>query len=188
MPLKITTPPAVEPITAAEAKLHLRVDVSDDDALIGALITAVREHAETITQRALAQATYCLYLDEFPAAIEVPRPPLGGITHIKYVDPSGTLTTLASTEYTVSAADEPALIVPAYGKTWPTTQSHVDVVQVTFTAGYTAELLPDAARAYMLAAIGTLYANRESAAQADRVPKNIEFLDRLLDGLRVWSA
>lgn len=188
MTLKITTPPSVEPITVADAKVHLRVDVSDDDSLIGALITAVREHAETLTQRALAPATYCLYLDEFPEEIELARPPLTSVTHIKYLDSSGTLTTLASTEYTVKAADEPAVIVPAYGKTWPSTLAHVDAVQVTFVAGYAAADLPGAVRAYLLAALGTLYTNRESAAQADRVPKSIEFLDRLLDGSRVWSV
>ena len=40
----------------------------------------------------------------------------------------------------------------------------------------------------ILAALGTCYANRESTAQADRVPKTSDFLDRLLDRYRVWSA
>ena len=31
------SPPAAEPLTLADAKLHLRVDFSDDDALITAL-------------------------------------------------------------------------------------------------------------------------------------------------------
>ncbi|MBV9418770.1 MAG: phage head-tail connector protein, partial [Alphaproteobacteria bacterium] len=38
MSLQLTTPPATEPITLAEAKTHLKVDTTDDDALITRLI------------------------------------------------------------------------------------------------------------------------------------------------------
>ncbi len=49
----LTVPPAGEPLTLAEAKLHLRVDLSDDDALITALISAAREQAEFLTGQRL---------------------------------------------------------------------------------------------------------------------------------------
>ena len=45
------TPPAVEPVTVAEAKAHLRVDISDDDTYIGTLITAAREWCEEYLDR-----------------------------------------------------------------------------------------------------------------------------------------
>ena len=58
MPLVIVTPPAEEPVSLAEAKLHLRVDIADDDALITALISAARQAAETITGRQIVTARW----------------------------------------------------------------------------------------------------------------------------------
>ncbi len=51
---KVLTPPTVEPITLADAKAYLRVDVSDDDVFIDALIMRARAYGETVTGRAIA--------------------------------------------------------------------------------------------------------------------------------------
>jgi len=69
MPLQLVSAPAGEPITLLEAKQHLRVDVDDDDALIGSLITAARQAAETRTGRQLMTARWKLVLDGFPGSL-----------------------------------------------------------------------------------------------------------------------
>lgn len=63
-----TALPKTEPVALADAKSFLRISAGfvDDDALIGALIQAAREHAETVTGRALAQRTFRQVLDSFP--------------------------------------------------------------------------------------------------------------------------
>jgi uncharacterized phiE125 gp8 family phage protein len=66
MSLKLTTAPAGEPVTVAEAKAHLRVDIADDDALIGMLIVAARLGAENVCRRAFVTQAWDLYLDSFP--------------------------------------------------------------------------------------------------------------------------
>ncbi len=69
MPSALVTAPATEPVSLAEAKLHLRVEtgMTDDDTLISALIVAARQVAETITRRALITQVWKLVLDQFPA-------------------------------------------------------------------------------------------------------------------------
>lgn len=69
MPLQLVTPPAGEPVSLAEAKQHLRVDGDDDDLLIGSLIAAARQAAETQTGRQLITARWKLVLDAFPGPL-----------------------------------------------------------------------------------------------------------------------
>ena len=69
MGLVIATAPAAEPISTADAKLHLRVDITDDNDLIDALVKVAREHVEIITRRALITQTWDYYLDDFPGEL-----------------------------------------------------------------------------------------------------------------------
>ena len=186
MGLKVITPATVEPVSVALAKLHARVEIDDDDALIESYITAARERAEHETERALAPATFCLYLDEFPpVGIKIPRPPVNAIQSVQYVDGAGDLQTIDSADYSLDDAQEPAWVLPAYGYTWPSTLDVANAVRVTFTAGYTADACPAQVKSYILAVVAAMYAQREILAQADRVPKSVQFLDGLLDRSRV---
>mgnify|MGYP001615569614 CR=1 FL=1 len=58
----ILTPASAEPVTLTDVKAYMRIDFSDDDTLIGKIITRARMRCETLTGRALAsqqiQATY----------------------------------------------------------------------------------------------------------------------------------
>lgn len=67
MPSAIVTQPLTEPVTLAEAKLHLRVDNTADDALVSALIAAARQQVETITRRAFITQSWKLVSDKFPS-------------------------------------------------------------------------------------------------------------------------
>ena len=56
--LRVVTAATAEPVTLVEAKAHLRVTHSADDALITRLLTAAREWVEAETGVALAAAEY----------------------------------------------------------------------------------------------------------------------------------
>jgi len=65
--LRQSTPPLIEPVSLADMKLHLRVDIDDDDSLIQALISAARERAEDFTGRCFIPRGLTFGLDRFPA-------------------------------------------------------------------------------------------------------------------------
>ncbi len=158
------TPPAVEPITLAEAKLHLRVDLDDDDDLITSLIVAARQVCEGRLRRALVTQVWDLTLCGFPECgpIRVPLPPLVSVGSVKYRDGAGVQQTLSGSVYVV-AAGTPGAIHLADGQSWPTTQEHPEAVTVRFTAGYgAAAAVPDCIKAAMKLLIGHWYENREA--------------------------
>ncbi|PQV50975.1 head-tail connector protein [Paraburkholderia sp. BL21I4N1] len=66
MGIRLTQAPAEEPVTVDEAKLHLRVTDSGEDALIAMLISAARVHAENVCRRVFVTQKWDLFLDAFP--------------------------------------------------------------------------------------------------------------------------
>lgn len=162
MPLIVINPPSEEPVTLVEAKLHCKVDGSDDDALITALITAMREQAEHRIGRALCTQTLESVLDAFPDAVKLPKPPTASVTSVKYLDADGLLQTLDAVAYTVDKDSEPGWVVPAYGLAWPDTRTEPNAVRVRYVAGYgAAAAVPKSIKAWILMAVGTLYSQRE---------------------------
>ncbi len=103
MPAKLLTPPAFEPIDLDLAKAHLRVDYSDDDGYIQALITAAREYCETVMGRSVMTQTWQLNRDSFPAlspnvpyAVAAPSGTLYGVWNQQGSSPLGWQTDLSS--------------------------------------------------------------------------------------------
>jgi uncharacterized phiE125 gp8 family phage protein len=191
MTLKLIAAPAAEPITLTEAKAHLRVDASTDDAIITAMIQAVREQAEHETGRALITQTWERVLDAFPAVeIELGRMPVDAISSIKYLDGTGAQRTLGSSLYTLDADTAPGWVLPVAGAAWPATADSANAVRVRFTAGYGASgaAVPAAVRAWMLLHLGALYRQREAFAAGQPVaPLPDRFVAALLDGVRVYA-
>jgi uncharacterized phiE125 gp8 family phage protein len=185
MGIKVITPPAAEPVSLAEAKLHLRVDGSDDDALITRLISAAREQAEHELDRSVAPQTLELRLDAFPSgAIRLPRGPVTEIVSVVYVDADGAEQTIAGTNYSIDDAQIDAWLLPDYDYDWPSTRDEANAVRVRYAAGWTT--CPSAVKQWILLAVGTMYAYRE--ADSDRPALPSTFAHRLLDPYRVHSV
>ncbi len=201
--------PVLEPVSLAEAKLHLRVDLSNEDALIAGLIVTARELCELRTRRSFIEQTWEGRLDCFPSesvgywsranryfgpgdarywpgsrtgTIVFDHPPLISVESIQYVDANGATQTLATSEYDVSAGT-PGRARPKALKQWPGTRAgRMDAVIVTYKAGYSEDpiLVPASIRSAMLLTIGHLYLNREDVVPGARAELPIGAA-RLLD-------
>lgn len=153
MPLQLTRDAAVEPLSLAEAKLHLRVDITDDDVLIGAMISSARKFAENLLQRSLISQAWRYTIDSFPGptligipwgrtytlpqhAIILERSRVQNVTAINYLDMSGTPQVVPTTQYIVDYSSEPCRITPVFGQIWPIPLPQIGAVNVQFTSGY----------------------------------------------------
>lgn len=186
--LVLKTAPTEEPVSAAELKLHLRLDTDDDNQYLDGLIIAARSYAESHLRRAIIKQTWTLYLDGFPPyvtiggqpfvesvsglkfarseygydAIYIPNPILIAINSIKYTDPNGTVQTLANTEYTVDVASVPGRVVPVYGKAWPPFRYVPNAVAIEFDAGWADALsVPEQVKQAVKMLAAHWYENRE---------------------------
>lgn len=191
MGLVLVTAPAAEPVSLAEAKLHLRIDATDEDALITELIAAARKYCERFTRRAWITQTWDLKLPRFPPvddpwelgfcdrAIRLPLPPAQSTTSITYTDENGISQTLSSSLYTLDSTVEPALIHEAYNEDWPETRDVPNAVVVRFVAGYgLAASVPEPLKIALKLLVAHWFEHREAAQDTalHSVPMAVESL------------
>jgi uncharacterized phiE125 gp8 family phage protein len=87
----LLTPPAVEPISLAEAKLYLRVEHDDDDAVIASLITAARAQVEMQARVALITQAWRFVYSRWPATgrLTLTRAPVRQLLSARVYDGAG---------------------------------------------------------------------------------------------------
>lgn len=160
--IAVKTAPVTEPITTAEAKTHLRVDISDDDTYIATLVTAARKRIEEFTGVRMVTQTLYWYLDSFPCedVLNIPVGPVTAVSSVKYTpDGAAQETFSASTGYETDLVSLPARIALKSSQSWPSdTLNRVNGVCVEFVAGYGAASGLVAARATLTAAEATVAA------------------------------
>ena len=160
---KVTGSVSFEPFTTTVAKAHLRVDHSDDDTLIGSLITAVRLAAEAFIDQPICSRTFSDYHYDFPDVIKLYYGNVSSVSSIQYYDGANALQTLSSAYYHVDNVQGRAIIGLNDGYTWPDVydDKHNGVV-INYTAGYTTTgSIPENLILGMKLMLATFYEQRE---------------------------
>jgi len=135
--LKVITPPATEPVTLAEMKLHSRIDVDEDDALVTSLIIAARMQIEQMANTKLITQTLALSIDSLPdSGILYLDGPVQSVTTFEYTDLDGNLQEWDDTLYQVDITANPARLMPIYDEDYPDILDDYNSIIVTYIAGY----------------------------------------------------
>lgn len=191
----LTTEPATEPVTLAQAKAQIRIDHDSEDDFLNLLIEAARQMLERDTQTQLVTATWTLTRDRLPAwpsksdRLTLPKAPLQSVTSVKYVDTDGTLQTFAAANYHVNTDCRPPEIVLADGASWPADidSGRPDALQVLGVFGFgDAADVPAFAKLAILLLVGHWFNNRE-AVLVGTVSKEIEIAYQRLAESLAWT-
>ena len=185
--LKVVTAAASNPIAQSEAKTHLRVTTSDEDAYITNLITAATQMAQNYTNSYFIDTTLRMNFSYFPEGeFRLYGGKINSLTHIKYYNDDNSLTTWSADNYSVNLDAEPCLITYSETSTLPNTYLRSDSVQATYVSGYgsSSSDVPMAIRQAILILIGHLYENRQEVVFGSPkvMPKASEWL---LDPYRI---
>jgi uncharacterized phiE125 gp8 family phage protein len=188
MALVLTSGPALEPVTVAEAKAHLRVDGTDEDTLIASLILTSRLHVEAGLGLALITQSWRLLLDRWPAEkdLELPLRPLQSIDEVRVLSADGDPTIIAAGNYLADSASVPPRLVRT-GVIWPQPGQAANGIEIDFTAGYgdAASDVPAPIRQAVLLLIAHWYERREPIAIGSPETAVPAAIAQLLDPYRV---
>ena len=189
-----------EPISADNVREYAHIDDGVETTVINNMIKSSRLYVENYLGRSLLNRTLKLsidYVDEVDQPlwegtrigpdmairrryIQLPRPPVVSVTHVKTFDDADTETTLASSKYYVDNQREPARIVLRNGETWPTALRVANAIEITYVSGYGASRsnVPEAIIQGLLSHISFMYENRGDAygKPQNPLPHSIKYL------------
>lgn len=158
---RITSAPAVEPVTLSEVKDQLRIDATEtvDDTFLTQAIIDARQEIEDVTGLALITQSWLMTLDGWPSARDVwwngtrqgaisdmhawdgtvylPRYPLQSVDSVTVYDTSGTGTVVDVAEtFDVDTQQDYGRMALKSGATWPTATQSINAIEVGYTSGY----------------------------------------------------
>lgn len=187
--LELVTPATTPLVTAAEMKLHGRLDtIPEGDDFMEALVEAATARAQDITKRAFLTEAWRLTMDRWPGAVSdewwngvregipsllesgsflIRKAPFLAVSAVKTVDENGTETTWTSSNYFATPEAGFGRVAKREGQTWPLIVSPVRSVggiRIEFTAGYGTDPtnVPAPIRQAVKMIAQHLYENREA--------------------------
>ena len=182
MSLVMTSGPALEPITLAEAKALARIDGAAEDALVQSLIITSRLHIEAALGLALVMQTWRLSLDAWPAGdtLDLPLRPVYAVTAIRVFAADGQPAVVAPDRYRLDTDSAVPRLVRLSGS-WPAPGRARNGIEIDLTAGYgaTADTIPQPIRHALLLLVVHWYEHRdpiEIGSPSTRIPPAVSAL------------
>ena len=188
--MTLVAAPTTEPVSLEEAKAHLRIDTTDEDALISALIHTATARAEQFTGRALVTQTWRQTMDGWPGLpdaharigslrarlggiptsphfVNIGRLPLQSVISITTYDDDDNGSIFSSGEYFVDTESLPGRVVLRGGASWPVISRAANGIEIVFIAGYgVAEEVPPPLRQGILMLAGHFHEHREAVGDS----------------------
>ncbi len=161
---EVTTPASTPVLTTAEAKTHLKVDITTDDTLIDNLIASATQISQEYTNRFFINTTITQKGNNFDDLKELYKSTVGSVTHIKYYDNNDALQTLATSVYYLNNVVQPAQISLKVSQSFPSVADKQNAVECEYVVGYGASAsdVPEAIKQAVLLTVGNWYENRSS--------------------------
>lgn len=128
-------------VSVADLKKHCRVDISDDDDLIAALLGVAVDIVERKTQRSLLPRTFDWTRANLENGMRLPLAPVTQVRSLKYLTyPYGPQATLDPAQYIVAPDGQGTVIDKPYFLRWPWIGQGPNPVVVRFDAGDPAKI------------------------------------------------
>jgi uncharacterized phiE125 gp8 family phage protein len=188
----LITPPAVEPVSLADAREWLRLVETNEDDLVAALIAGARGIVEAATRRRLVTQTWRIVHDRWPGpgdrrgglrssptTVAIPMAPLQSVAAIRVIGAGGAAQTLAASSYALAGAPEEARIV--FNIAPPDPGAPAAGIEIDVVCGYgdAATSVPEPLRLAMKMLVARWFENRgdvETDTSVDRLPGPIAAL------------
>ena len=189
--VQVITAPAASPISLADMKIYLRVDTTDDDALIQDFIDAATTTVKQYIRRSLISETLEFTMDGFGInetyaderlvrlgagvhtisypyvlgrtnEVDIPFPPIQSITSVKTFDRSNNESTFDSSNYELD--EQGGRVYLNEGETWPSDLRAREGVKIRYVSGYgdAATDIPDPIIQAIRLYVGKMYDCREA--------------------------
>ncbi len=175
----LIAPPAVEPVSLAEAKAWLRVETTAEDEIVGALIASARLVVESLTRRFLVAQTWRLVFDAWPVGnLTLPFSPVRSVV-VRTFDANGAASTAPIENYSIDQYAGEARLRFISAPPQPGRQTAGIEIDVEAGFATTASGVPAPLRQAMRLLIARWYENRgdvEADADMARTPASVAAL------------
>jgi uncharacterized phiE125 gp8 family phage protein len=184
----LVTGPVLEPVSLEDLKLWLRIDTSEEETLLTALITSARLIVEAVTRRILITQTWRLVGSAWPIDEVLPLSlsPVQSVASARIFDEAGTPTSIDLAKLTLETTGNDFAL--RFKNDLPTPTRPFSGIEIECVCGYgNAEAVPEPLRLAIRMIATYWYENRGDIVQTtvDNLPPGVKSLLQPYKRIRV---